>query len=319
MTFTRTDVNSTSTLNIQEIQLVDAPSGVSVSTDGVINISDFLPLPRYDIRVRAINTSGKTGPYVYLTIYTANTGGTDGSSGDDFSDYIDPSTYTAAYIGIDGGYYYVYGYMNYFGDHDYIKIYIENDNTTVNFNLMTDGIYNFGNGGDYIALYDEFGYNYGTYTYSYPSTVLNAGYYYVNVHETSDSYNLEIYANTGAGTTDTIGNYTYDSYYLGSIDSLYPYLSYDSNIDTIGDRDVFEFYVNESGYYSMGTSYASFDTYGRLYDVNGILIVENDDGIDLNFLISTYYLNPGTYYIEVSALSDSSSGNYGLEINYNGP
>lgn len=320
MVFTRTDVNSTDTANIQEIQLVDAPSGVSVDTNGAINVDEYLPLPRYDIKVRARNTSGKTGPYVYLTIFTGNDGSGDSGGGegsDDFPDYIEPSTYTAAYIGSGGGYYDVYGFMNFYGDHDYIKIYIEADNTEVYFDLYTDGNYNYGDGGDYMALYDEYGTYYNTYSSHYEPVTLNAGYYYVNVHETSDSYTLGINANIVASTVDNIGDDIASASYIGTVNSSYD-LYQDSNIDTYGDRDVYVFDVSEPGNFSIGTSYAGINTYGRLYDINGSLLNENDDGVDSNFYINQS-LGVGTYYIEVSHNIDNDIGNYGLYVEYVGP
>ncbi|MCW8837990.1 MAG: hypothetical protein OQK11_04725 [Thiovulaceae bacterium] len=316
MVFTRTSTGSNNASEIREIQVVDAPDGVSIDSLGNINVSSFLPESRYDIKVRAVNTNNKVGPYVYLTINTGNSGGyiDGGDTSDDWPDYRDSSVYTAAYV-YAGGYYDVYGYMNHTSDHDYIKIYIDSG-MEVSFALSTDGSYDYGNGGNYIALYDEYGSYYGTYSNNYPNIYLDAGYYYINVHETSNSYTLNIY--TTSTSEDNIGDDIYSSTYLGYVNSTYTYLSYDSNIDTNGDRDVFQFEVLSDGDVTIGTAYSSFDTYGRLYDSFGNLLFENDDGTDLNFMISQY-LTAGTYYIEVSALSDSSTGNYNVYVNYINP
>lgn len=320
MSFVRTDTASNNPASdIKLIELVDAPAGLSVDNLGNINVDSFLSQPSYEIKVRAINNNNVKGPYVYLTINTGNTGDNTGiGTSDDFPDFIDQYAYTAAYIS-QGGYYSVYGYMNFVGDHDYIRIYVEADNTqfTVSLENYNNDNYDFGNGGNYIALYDEWGGYYATASNTVTFSNLNSGYYYINVHETSNSYKLNI--NSSSSTTDSIGDTISSATYLGVLDSYYATYSYATNIDQIGDRDMFEFYVSEAGTYNLYTLYSSFDTYGRLYDSTGFLMLENDDGTtDINFGMNQY-LNVGTYYIEVSSLNDSSTGNYELYVQYIGP
>ena len=192
-------------VNIKAVEILgDIDGGFSISDSGQVLINNSLGSSptRYDLLVRPININDVVGPYTSLTVYVNDTGYTTYindplNSSDDFPDYLDTSTYTSASISNYTSSYNIGGSMNYMSDHDYIKIYIESDNTNVSFSLSTNGIYNNGNGGNYIALYqyDDFNnasYYQSTYSNNYPFTILNAGYYYINVHETSDSYALNI-------------------------------------------------------------------------------------------------------------------------------
>ena len=316
MNFVRTASGSNNpATDIKGIELVNPPSSISIignSVDGSVGdifINGSLEEARYDIKVRAINNDNIIGPYVYLTIYNGSYGDTVDTDSDDWPDYLDQSVNTAVSVS-PGGSYSIGANMNHMSDHDYIKIYVDSD-MDVSFSLSTDGVYNYGNGGNYIALYDEFGTYLNTYSDTFPSMYLTAGYYYVNVHETSDFYTLNIY--TSGGSADSVGDDIYNTSYLGSVDSVTPQY-YNSSIDYLGDRDVFEFYVADTnGTVSITTSSSDFDTYGRLYDGVGNLIFENDDGTDTNFFMSPYLMN-GTYYIEVSGLNDSEQGYYTLDI-----
>jgi hypothetical protein len=67
----------------------------------------------------------------------------------------------------------------------------------------------------------------------------------------------------------------------------------------IGDVDWVSFDTVSEGVYSIGTR-GDLDTYLELYDGDGYLVEENDDGEDFNARIERS-LNPGTYYLSVSS------------------
>jgi len=315
LTYIRTAGGSNNPSDIKEIQLIDAPNGLSISPNGSIMLNNSLPLSRYDIKVRALNNTNVVGPYVYLTIFKTTYGNTFSSDTDDWPDYLDTSVNTAISIGQDSSSS-VYANMNHPSDHDYIKIHVQSNNTNVSFELSPDGNYNNGNGGNYIALYDEYGSYYGTHSNTYPSITLNSGYYYINVHETSDFYTLHI--NSQASTSDNVGDNIADTWFLGSVNSTNNYVSYNSNIDHFGDRDYFQFQLDEDGEINIGTQNSNMNPYGRLYDSGGTLINENDNANNQDFSFSVN-LTTGTYYVEVSAYNDELLGNYEIYINYNNP
>ena len=319
MKFTRTDTgtNNPST-DIKEIQLVDAPSGVSIDNSGNISITSYLSQPRYDIKVRAVNKSNKVGPYVYLTINTGNsnvdigTGGTSDNEtfNDDFLDYLDSSTYTSASVS-SGGNYEVYGYMNYTSDHDYIKIYVESDNTNISFSLDGNGVYNYGNGGDYIALYDQYGGQYGTSSNNYPNITLDAGYYFINVHETTDFYTLRIttsYADSSSddyldyieSTAYTAQNIDYDNYYevIGQMNFTYDHDYIKIYVEN--DNTDISFNLLTNGVYSYGNG----ENYIALYDEYGIYYSTYSNSYP------SVTLHTGYYYVDVHETSD----NYTLQM-----
>jgi hypothetical protein len=79
-------------------------------------------------------------------------------------------------------------------------------------------------------------------------------------------------------------------------------------------RRFFRFEIGEPGLYSVSTS-GEMDTYGELLDVFGQKLESNDDDEeDLNFAIERK-LNPGTYYLAVSGIDESESGDTTLQIN----
>lgn len=47
-------------------------------------------------------------------------------------------------------------------------------------------------------------------------------------------------------------------------------------------------------------------------------LVYSDDYVDLNFMIMTEIVEPGTYYVKVAGLDEYTSGDYGITIKYNG-
>jgi len=87
------------------------------------------------------------------------------------------------------------------------------------------------------------------------------------------------------------------------------------SIEEGGDSDYFKLVVLEKGTITI-SSQSSIDTYGYLYDSNGLSIAENDDsGDELNFnIIKT--LNAGTYYVRVKAFSSTTTGTYSLETSF---
>ena len=81
-----------------------------------------------------------------------------------------------------------------------------------------------------------------------------------------------------------------------------------------GDRDVFRIDVDGPGTLTAYTTGAT-DTYGRLTDADGDVLVEDDDsGDEPNFEIKAG-VAAGTYYVEVSGV-DGATGSYTLSIEF---
>lgn len=81
------------------------------------------------------------------------------------------------------------------------------------------------------------------------------------------------------------------------------------SISPAGDDDWFKVTVVQSGYlsvYTLGTT----DTYGMLFDANGLLLDRNDDSTDHNFNIKRF-VAPGTYHVCVRHYNQTSgTGEY---------
>lgn len=96
----------------------------------------------------------------------------------------------------------------------------------------------------------------------------------------------------------------------------------DSKVDqleTVGDTDWFKITLSpgEAIVISLEGSGATpvSDTFLRLYDANGNLIAENDDGgADLNSLLRFTADIAGTYYIEVDSYANNKTGGYTLSV-----
>ncbi len=69
------------------------------------------------------------------------------------------------------------------------------------------------------------------------------------------------------------------------------------NFTPMGDVDWVQFEVQNEGRYLIKTE-GELDTYMELYDGNGNMIEENDDGEDYNAMIERH-LTPGKYYLKV--------------------
>lgn len=88
-------------------------------------------------------------------------------------------------------------------------------------------------------------------------------------------------------------------------------------ISITGEVKYFEFTASEDGRYDI-TTISGVDTYGYLYDENGIKITSNDDGGDNgNFLIEAKLQAGKTYYIGVRLFS-SGEEDVTLSITYKG-
>lgn len=90
-------------------------------------------------------------------------------------------------------------------------------------------------------------------------------------------------------------------------------------LETVGDTDWYRITLsgNQTILISLNGSGATpvSDTYLRIYNANGVLIAENDDGGGgLNSLLRFTAANPGTYYIEVDSYSSSYTGQYTLSV-----
>ncbi|MGB0370524.1 MAG: hypothetical protein ACPGN3_04180 [Opitutales bacterium] len=84
----------------------------------------------------------------------------------------------------------------------------------------------------------------------------------------------------------------------------------------VRDRDFFAFSLTVEGTVSAYTTVTDFftDTYIELYDSDGNIILENDDGgVDLNGSVTTT-LEPGRYYLNVRGFSLNEVGDYALTL-----
>ncbi|MXO48652.1 hypothetical protein GRI69_10320 [Erythrobacter vulgaris] len=90
-------------------------------------------------------------------------------------------------------------------------------------------------------------------------------------------------------------------------------------LETVGDSDWFRIELREDQTISVSLEGSGAtpvgDTYLRLYDSNGTLVAENDDGgTDLNSLLRFTANSAGTYYIEADSWNGGSSGEYTLAV-----
>ena len=83
---------------------------------------------------------------------------------------------------------------------------------------------------------------------------------------------------------------------------------------TQGDEDYFSLYAPRQMWVGIG-SIGSTDVKGWLYNRDGIVIDEDDDGRDdgRNFLVLGL-VGPGTYYVRVTGARASVSGSYSLAV-----
>jgi len=87
------------------------------------------------------------------------------------------------------------------------------------------------------------------------------------------------------------------------------------NFTPMGDTDWVQFEVENEGRYLIKTQ-GNLDTYIELYNGNGDLVEENDDGDDYNAMIERF-LTPGTYYINVYPYGSSGSDDiYELSVEF---
>ncbi len=91
--------------------------------------------------------------------------------------------------------------------------------------------------------------------------------------------------------------------------------SVSGNLEIQGDIDYFRVLLRDEGTVTISTT-GRTDTLGTLINNSGNFIATNDDGgSGENFLI-TRELNPGTYYIAVSAFSNEETGPYSLRFDF---
>ena len=90
-------------------------------------------------------------------------------------------------------------------------------------------------------------------------------------------------------------------------------------LETVGDSDWFRIELSAGQIVSISLNGSGAnpvgDTYLRIYDANGFLIAENDDGgTDLNSLLRFTANSTGTFYIEADSWNGQSSGEYTLSV-----
>ena len=123
----------------------------------------------------------------------------------------------------------------------------------------------------------------------------------------SDSVAVEVSGGDGGGQDDDHGDSIGDATPL-SIPS-----TTDAELGEEGDSDYFRVEVGEPTTLTVETE-GGTDTYGTLFDANGISLASDDDGgFSLNFRIERG-VDAGTYYVEVRGFSDSTTGPYTLRV-----
>ncbi len=91
----------------------------------------------------------------------------------------------------------------------------------------------------------------------------------------------------------------------------------DGALEEGGDRDYFRVEITQGGTYSAETT-GSTDTYGTVFDGDGLELETDDNGgSGANFRIEED-LDPGTYYVEVRGFSPSTTGTYELVLGASG-
>jgi len=97
------------------------------------------------------------------------------------------------------------------------------------------------------------------------------------------------------------------------------FVVWDATLLPVGERDYYRFQVAQAGTYSIRVD-TNLDTVLRLYDANGALIAENDNGgnsdMPLNRLASgvTVNLEAGTYIAEVAYYFNLGRARYALRV-----
>jgi len=133
---------------------------------------------------------------------------------------------------------------------------------------------------------------------------LAAGTYYIVVrHYGAGTGPYRLYANVFAGPDDHANTGNSATQLANSASG---------RIEYGGDRDFFRIEVSSAATlvaYSTGAT----DTYGTLYDANGIRATNDDGGASRNFRVE-HPVGPGTYYLAVRHYSDSGTGDYTVHL-----
>ena len=100
--------------------------------------------------------------------------------------------------------------------------------------------------------------------------------------------------------------------------------SFTDDLEVVGDKDWYRITLQagdkiDISLFGSGTTPVS-DTYVRLYNANGVLIAENDDGgSGLNSYLRYVASTGGTFYIEVDSYANNKVGEYTLEVSETQP
>ncbi len=130
---------------------------------------------------------------------------------------------------------------------------------------------------------------------------LDAGTYYAVVSGYSGTVgNYSIMANITVPVTD---EYEDDSS-MSQASSISVGESQQRSFSPVGDEDWVSFTISSEGYYTVYTS-GDLDTYMELYDGDGNLLEENDDGDDYNATIERRF-TAGTYFVKVTPYGNAS-------------
>lgn len=125
---------------------------------------------------------------------------------------------------------------------------------------------------------------------------------YVDYTDTTDTTYTD-----PTSTNDYIGNDIYSANYI-SINSN----GYYGTLEYFGDRDVYSFDIFSDTTITVYTD-SNIDTVGWLYDTGYNQLMYDDDGAgNGNNFGFTYFLTPGTYYIDVGGYGDNTIGDYTL-------
>ena len=192
------------------------------------------------------------------------------------------------------------------GDEDYFEIPVPTDGFSL-------GVFTEGNTDTYGTLFDQNGVSLSSNDDSGEAfnfhivQVLDAGTYYLSISGLfGDTGNYSLVVEEAA--PDDHGN---------SIATATPVAigaTVQGVLETGGDEDYFEISVPTDGFrLGVFTEGNNTDTYGTLFDQNGVFLSSDDDsGVFINFHI-VQVLDAGTYYLRISGVF-GDTGNYSLVV-----
>ncbi|MBT7307224.1 MAG: PKD domain-containing protein, partial [Gammaproteobacteria bacterium] len=156
--------------------------------------------------------------------------------------------------------------------------------------------------GDQLASNDDGG---SSTNFSYSYSIPAGGTYYIQIRA---------YSSTRTGSYTLVNNFEMvsDDYGndLSSAGTLSVNSSVTGSIEVGGDSDYFRIELEAEGELTV-YSESNLDTFGYLYDANGEhLTTDNDGGSNANFSYSYAIPSAGSYYVQILASSETTTGSY---------